>query len=612
MKLNNQNNSSNIPNINKFKSAVENSPALAIHKDDLKELFRFEPDPEARNSMIIFLLGVLLTPISLAGAFFGYIRGFNRFMRPFSLPPFLYPMLPIVRVAMILGAIAIWGLLYFAIFMIFKVIGGGNTQDGMFVMAYLAVNTVLSVFVFFIFRKWQIGIMKANAEARKSGSARFATQAELTPYVGNKGYYVGGGYTFSDKGHLSTFAGTRAGKGTNLIIPNLLGLGGYQGSWVIIDPKGENAVITSRYQKSIGRNVFFFNPWGLFKDILGEGHYFNPLDILDINNINLVDDVQMIAEMIVPINPAEQDKFFSDNARSIVSGLILHILVNLDKEDQHLGTLWNLVRLEGDAWLSMIADMEMTLNPVHREILVNSAREIKKMQDAGEKTFGSIISTVLQCTDILKSPALREALKSGYDPSTLADGNTCIYIIIPAEKLRTHSKWLRLMVTSTMRAVVRKPNKRVTFLLDEFAALGYLPEIETALSTYAGYEVTVWPILQDIGQLKNLYGNNWESFIANTAVKQYFNVDDNFSTRYVSEAIGQTTHFTGIKTNKDGETETQSNGRALVTPNEVKMQSKENIFAFIGNAPVTIFAKKPYYEMPELNGRYDKNPYIKE
>jgi len=611
MKLNNQNNSSNLPNINKFKNTAENNNALSIHADELKELLRFYPNPEARNGFIIFLVGVLFTPITLAGALFGYVRGFNRFMRPIQLPPFLHPMLPIVRVAMIIGAIAIWVVLFFAFVTIFKILGG-TPEDGYFILGYLAVNTLLSVLVIFVFWKWQNKTMQQNAERRKSGSARFATPEELAPYIGNRGYYVGGGYTFNDKGHLFTIAGTRGGKGTNIIIPNLLGAGNYQGSWVIIDPKGENAMVTWRYQRTIGREVVFLNPWGLFTDTLGKGQSFNPLDILDIDSVNLVDDVQMIAEMIVPINPAEKDKFFTDNARSIITGLILHIIVNMDKEDQHLGTLWQLVRLESEEWFALVAEMEMTRNPVHREILLNAAREIKKLQAAGEKAFGSIISTVLQCTDFLKSPALRKALMSGYDPRNLAEGNSCIYIIIPADKLRSHAKWLRLMVTTTMRMVVRKPKERVTFLLDEFAALGYLPEIETALSTYAGFNISVWPILQDLTQLKSLYGNNWETFIANTAVKQYFNINDNFSAKYVSDTIGMTTHFTGIKTNKDGDEEIQTNPRSLVTPDEVRRTSMQNIIAFIGDAPATIFEKKPYYEMPELNARADKNPYFKE
>ena len=51
-----------------------------------------------------------------------------------------------------------------------------------------------------------------------------------------------------DDRHLVTLAGSRAGKGRSLIIPNLLS---YPGSVVCIDPKGENAAVTARYRREV-------------------------------------------------------------------------------------------------------------------------------------------------------------------------------------------------------------------------------------------------------------------------------------------------------------------------------------------------------------------------
>src|SRR5271157_5948246 len=47
---------------------------------------------------------------------------------------------------------------------------------------------------------------------------------------------------WNDDRHMMTIAGSRAGKGVSLIIPNLLF---YEGSALVIDPKGENARITA-------------------------------------------------------------------------------------------------------------------------------------------------------------------------------------------------------------------------------------------------------------------------------------------------------------------------------------------------------------------------------
>ena len=47
---------------------------------------------------------------------------------------------------------------------------------------------------------------------------------------------------WNDNRHVMTIAGSRAGKGVSLIVPNLLL---YEGSALVIDPKGENASITA-------------------------------------------------------------------------------------------------------------------------------------------------------------------------------------------------------------------------------------------------------------------------------------------------------------------------------------------------------------------------------
>ncbi len=64
---------------------------------------------------------------------------------------------------------------------------------------------------------------------------------------------------FTDDRHVMTIAGSRAGKGRSLIIPNMLM---YEGSVLAIDPKGELARITSRARAEMGQRVVVFDPFG--------------------------------------------------------------------------------------------------------------------------------------------------------------------------------------------------------------------------------------------------------------------------------------------------------------------------------------------------------------
>ena len=47
-----------------------------------------------------------------------------------------------------------------------------------------------------------------------------------------------------------------------------------------------------------------------------------------------------------------------------------------------------------------------------------------------------------------------------------------VYIVLPAERMRTHSVWLRLVIVSALRALYKPGGLRTLFMLDEFAQLG--------------------------------------------------------------------------------------------------------------------------------------------
>jgi len=78
--------------------------------------------------------------------------------------------------------------------------------------------------------------------------ARWLTPAQMTgPLWSPSGGFLLGRRAgrvigWNDDRHMLTIAGNRAGKGVSLIIPNLLI---YEGSALVIDPKGENARITA-------------------------------------------------------------------------------------------------------------------------------------------------------------------------------------------------------------------------------------------------------------------------------------------------------------------------------------------------------------------------------
>ncbi|MEZ5817395.1 MAG: type IV secretory system conjugative DNA transfer family protein [Hyphomicrobiaceae bacterium] len=61
-----------------------------------------------------------------------------------------------------------------------------------------------------------------------------------------------------DDRHVVSIAGSRAGKSSTVLIPNLLR---YPGSSIVIDIKGELARATARARKQMGQKVFVLDPF---------------------------------------------------------------------------------------------------------------------------------------------------------------------------------------------------------------------------------------------------------------------------------------------------------------------------------------------------------------
>jgi type IV secretion system protein VirD4 len=343
---------------------------------------------------------------------------------------------------------------------------------------------------------------------------------------------------------------------------------------------------------------------------LGSDQY-NPLDLLDPDDPNVIDDVQLIAETIVPTTSRGDTDHFNARARTVISGLLLHLVTQPGLEDQrHLGTLWEWLRLDTDKWDDLLADMKTNTSKNGGDVCERTADEILALMKNGSREYASVVSTAQKWTDYIKSPALRQSmLTSSFSAADLVGGKTTLYIVIPADRLKTHYQWLRLVISALMRSVIRKPGKRVCFLLDEFYALGYLSEIDVALGAYAGYGVSVWAILQNLVQLKDTYESNWESFLSSCAVKHFFNLGDNTTLEYVSALLGQTS-IPSYSMGPAGPSVSGATARPLVTADELRRGSAESMFTLIDQKPVHLIEKFPYYEALELGLDYDPNPYV--
>jgi len=414
------------------------------------------------------------------------------------------------------------------------------------------------------------------------GSARWSTMKEfwqaIDTFIDEKGMikeeglWVSNGSFRRTIGNLLTVAAPRSGKGSIFIIPNLL-MNPF-GSYVVTDPKGENACVTALYQKKAGQKVYILDPWDEQMAIRAKHGIpaagFNPFDFLRRNMSVLTDNCDMISYYLIPLNPESRDPYWDQRARSLIKLLLVHIVTSQPIEKQNFWTLYKMLRLDNQGLASLIDDMKQ--NPAYDGYVQSGANEIWSLAKT-ETTWGNVLSVAQNGTTIFESSKLRESLlKSEFDPYELPNGDCTVYIVIPEQYQISHSAWLRMVVGLCLKAVNAKPNKRVNFLLDEAGILGKMESIPQNYAFGPGQNIVMWAYFQSLSQVKQIYGEaGMESLVSTTDHLIAFNVQDQFTREYISKLLGDTTRTRFEESEGPSGTTTSEKafGRPLMTPEEV-------------------------------------------
>lgn len=346
-----------------------------------------------------------------------------------------------------------------------------------------------------------------------------------------------------DNRHIITIAGSRSGKTLTLLIPNLRD---YPGSVVVIDPKGELARATAQARRSMGQRVFVLDPFGAARGGLARASY-NPFeDLAHSSPENLPADVAQLADAL--IIQSGKDTHWTDSAKNLLIGLIL-----LDHLQTGRATIRKLRATLTDQRRLMTAWTEMSLLDAYdgrlRGIgLTFLAKAESGGGDADNRELQSILSTAQEQTRPLDDIA-HTADRSDFSFDELASQPSTVYLVLPALRIATHARWLRLVIYQLLASLERRPvpvnpakgQWPLRLVLEEFASLGYMSALETAAGYIAGFGVQLWAVLQDLTQIQTHYPKSWETFLGNAGIINAFNIVDATTTRYLSGLLGNTT-----------------------------------------------------------------------
>ena len=354
----------------------------------------------------------------------------------------------------------------------------------------------------------------------------------------------------------------------------------WPGGAFVLDPKGEHAQRTIDVREKIAPS-HVIDPWGEVPHLYegGTGATFNPLEEIDINSPNAKDDIFQIVESCI-LQEADENanaKHFRENAQKIMTGVIAHVLSEYPEKDHNLPTIYDII-LTGDP--EGIASDPKAFDLLVDRMAVNDAMgrapmdAAKVLKEAGENERGGFVTTLATGLSWVNTPVLRSVLmKSSFKLKDIKLNRETVYLVIPFEHMKNHSRFLRTVVSLGLMScrVHAEHHFKTLYMLDEFPQLGTFRPIKEGLVTLRSRDVKIWMHLQNLGQLKERYGN-WQDFMS-SCDKQFFAVNDHGTAEEISDMLGE--YVERWLEGKEGSTSYIDKNRPLRSPSEVMEELKK-------------------------------------
>jgi type IV secretion system protein VirD4 len=361
------------------------------------------------------------------------------------------------------------------------------------------------------------------------------------------GYYQESGerIKYAGDGHITLTAPTRSGKARDLLIEALLT---YPSSCLVIDPKGQLCAVTRKQREKFGR-VLVLNPFKILPKELGPSVPYNPMDTLDPASLGFSADCDAMAEAIVT-SDGKGESHWPDSAKILLSGIIMR-LASDPGYASHRNLAFMRARItknpyrfaaevcaQAEAAEREGRDLDPVIGLVHERLARFGAPDAHL-----NKEVGSIISTANTQTSFLGNRAIAESVSgSGFRFRDMKREPMTVFLVLPTRYLITASKWFRVVFASALYELLQEPEPGedvpVLAIVDEAYQLGTLNILRDAMALAAGYGLQLFCVWQDINQIKERYGDTYETMLANSDVQLYFAPRETTSAKFLSELSG--------------------------------------------------------------------------
>lgn len=314
--------------------------------------------------------------------------------------------------------------------------------------------------------------------------------------------------------HNLVIGSTGSGKTQTVVKPmvNLLAKKGE--SMIITDPKGEIYKYSASYLKERGYRIIVLN----FREPQ-RGNSWNPLTLPykyytsgnQDKAIELLNDVALNI-LYDPSNKSESD-FWEKSAADYFSGLALGLFEDAKEREVNLNSI-NYMSAVGE-------ERYATSNYIKEYFGLKGEKSTPYIFatstiNAPNDTKGGLLATFRQkIRNFSTGEALSEMLSySDFDMRKIGEGKTAIFMIIHDEK-KTYHSLMTIFIKQCYETLIDVAQEnggklpiRTNFILDEFANMPPLKDVDAMVSAARSRDIRFTFIIQNFAQLNDVYGDN--------------------------------------------------------------------------------------------------------
>jgi type IV secretory pathway TraG/TraD family ATPase VirD4 len=324
--------------------------------------------------------------------------------------------------------------------------------------------------------------------------------------------------------------------------------------------------MTAGYRQFNGHKVFYLNP-----SDLSNSTRFNPIDF-----IQDMDDAIYYADLIIT-NTTEKshigDQIWKQSETHLLTALLLYVWGLGGKKKSEEGGMSNLGHVRS----------LLQYGPINLMKLINSngipeakARFGEFVRNSSPNFRLGVFSGLIQRLNPFLNPKLMALTEvSDFTADELRNNLFTFYLAYPVHRT-DYRPLMALAVNFLMRLALKKKfTHPLTLLLDEFAAYGYIPEIDNVQATIRNQEIGIVLGFQDVQQLHKVYPTQVADVLFNNSeTKVLFATGSPKAQQTISQLLGQETRVKK-QVSSSGHITKQTYGAPLLTPGEVGTKLKD-------------------------------------